>query len=153
MMMATGTVSAPSVLRWKEKSPTRTVTATPSNGTPDNTPRKPRRNTMPVLLEPVTAPWHERLFAVIMPLIVGLFIAAGLYMTTVQPEIEQIAARVRRLKTQFVIREPEKKIKPKPKPSKPLDKPVDLTDKPKLAQKIDDKPKAEPRKKQVLKMW
>ncbi len=92
----------------------------------------------------------ENVFGLTLILVVGLFIGLGFFFHTVKALPEPIEKKIEEIKTRFVIEETKKpKPKPvekkKPEPDKPAEeKPVDLTRKPVLAQKIDDIPKEPP---------
>ncbi|MBD3317748.1 MAG: TonB family protein [Chitinivibrionales bacterium] len=119
-------------------------------------PKDPERE----FASPPSAAWHDRLFAGILPLVVGSFIALGLHMNTISPRIERVVAKARQMRTQFIVTRPEpKKIAP-PKPvQRPpktavAEKPLDLTDKPILAQKTDEKAPPQPvSKKKVRRVY
>jgi TonB family protein len=92
----------------------------------------------------------ENVFGLTLLLVLGLFIGIGLFFHTIKALPEPIEKKIEEIKTRFVIEEAKK---PRPKPiekKKPApektaeEKPVDLTDKPVLAQKQDDIPKEPP---------
>lgn len=98
---------------------------------------------------PTGTPLVERIFKAIMVSTVGMFLGLGIYFRTIQPEPQKLEEKIRRINTQFLIKEkkvalPEKKIE-KPEKKKPKDdvKPVDLTKKPEMGQKEDDIQKKE----------
>ncbi|MBD3241436.1 MAG: hypothetical protein GF331_12680 [Chitinivibrionales bacterium] len=101
---------------------------------------------------PSGTPLVERTFKAVFALTLLAFIGLGLYFRTVKPVQQEFYERVRRLRTEFLVREPEKKPPPpkkvekKPQPDKPAEKPIDLSDKPKLAQKDDDIQEPKPKK-------
>ncbi len=93
----------------------------------------------------------ERTFYVVLALTLAIFVAVGLYLRSVEVVREQFYERAQRIRTQLLIREEPKQKAPPPKP-KPIERvekpaePVDLTDKPKLAQDRDDIQKPTPKK-------
>jgi outer membrane biosynthesis protein TonB len=91
----------------------------------------------------------ENVFGLTLLLVLGLFIGLGLFFHTIKALPEPLEKKIEEIKTRFVIEEAKKpKPKPvekkKPEPEKPAEKPIDLTQKPLLAQKIDDIPKEPP---------
>lgn len=104
---------------------------------------------------PSGTPVVERTFKAVFALTVLAFIGVGLYFRTIKPVQQEFYERVRRIRTEFLVREPEKKPPPpkveKREPKKHAEKPIDLTNKPKLAQKDDDireeQPTKQPKKK------
>ncbi len=103
-------------------------------------------------------PLVERLFKVILLVILAIFIGLGLYLRTIEPSAQKIADRLSRMKTQFLIQEKKKvkKVEKKPekkKKKKPKKKPIDLTKKPELKKKIDDIKKIKPKKKKVRRVY
>jgi TonB family protein len=92
----------------------------------------------------------EGVFGLTLFLVLGLFIGLGLFFRTVKALPEPIEKKIEEIKTSFVIEEvkkprPRPVEKKKPSPDKSAEeKPIDLTQKPVLAQKQDDIPKEEP---------
>jgi protein TonB len=96
----------------------------------------------------------ERIFKVILLVTVSAFLGLGAFFSTVAPEKIDIAERISRIRTQFVIEEKKEVKKPEPEKAKKVkkeDKPVDLSDKPQLKAKEDDirKPLVEKRVRRV----
>jgi TonB family protein len=99
----------------------------------------------------------ERFFSVIFVLTCGMFFMLGLYFKTIKPRSEKITERISRMKTQFIIpekREEPKKVKIEKKkrdeknaPAKEKEKPIDLTEKPKMGAEVDDIKKTKQGKK------
>ena len=109
---------------------------------------------------PTGTPFVERLFKVILLLILAGFIALGLYLRTIKPSPQKIADRITKMKTQFLIQEKKKvkkveKKKPEKKKvkKKKKEKPIDLTKKPELNKKVDDIKKTTPKKKKVRRVY
>jgi protein TonB len=91
----------------------------------------------------------EEVFGLTTVIVIGAFVGLGLFFHTIKALPEPIEKKIEEIKTRFVIEEREKpKPKPvekkKPEPEKPEEKPIDLTEKPELAQKLDDIPKEPP---------
>jgi len=89
----------------------------------------------------------ENVFGLSLIFVLGSFIGLGSYFHTMKALPEPIEKKIEEIKTRFVIEE-TKKPRPKPAPQKKAEpekpaqeKPVDLTQKPVLAQKQDDIPK------------
>jgi TonB family protein len=90
-------------------------------------------------------------FGLTLVIVLGAFVGLGFFFHTIKALPEPIEKKIEEIKTRFIIEEKEKpKPKPKPvekkkpEPEKPEEKPVDLTKKPELAQKLDDIPKEPP---------
>jgi TonB family protein len=91
----------------------------------------------------------ENVFGLTLLIVLGLFIGLGFFFHTIKALPEPIEKKIEEIKTRFLIEEAKK---PRPKPvekkkaaEKPVEeKPIDLTKKPELAQKVDDIPKEKP---------
>ncbi len=77
----------------------------------------------------------NKYFNLIFVLILLLTFSGGFYLTTVENAIPDLTNKIKTIKTEFVIRKKEKK---KEVVKKKIEKPIDLTKKPKMAQKKDD---------------
>lgn len=109
---------------------------------------------------PRGVPFVEILFKVIFLLVLSLFIGFGLYLNSIEPLHQEISEKIDRIKTQFLIQEKKKVVEEKPKPKKKkiekkkAEKPVDLTKKPLLKQKVDDiKPAVTTTRKKVRRVY
>jgi len=113
---------------------------------------------------PSRMPVAEVLFKVVFILVLSLFIGFGLYLNGIEPPVQQIAEKIDRIKTQFLIEEKKKVAEEKPKPKKKEikkkkvekkpEEPVDLTKKPLLKQKVDDiKPTTTTTRKKVRRVY
>ncbi len=105
---------------------------------------------------PTSAPLVERLFQIIFVLILAFFIGFGVFLKGVEPVQRNFTDRIERMRTQFLIKEKKKIIEKKPekkKPKKKKEKPVDLTKKPELKQKVEDIKKVKPKKKKVRRVY
>lgn len=103
-------------------------------------------------------PGTSWLFPLILLLSLGSFLAAGLYLRTVEPPPSPEVTRLRRISTQLLVTKRSRKAAAKPKPTqkKPApSEPVDLTRKPLMKQKEDDvqEPKKEKRVKKVRRVY
>ncbi|GAG12581.1 unnamed protein product, partial [marine sediment metagenome] len=105
-------------------------------------------------------PFVEILFKVIFLLVLSLFIGFGLYLNSIEPLHQEISEKIDRIKTQFLIQEKKKVVEEKPKPKKKkikkkkAEKPVDLTKKPIMKQKVDDiKPTVTTTRKKVRRVY
>lgn len=104
---------------------------------------------------PTSTPMVERMYKVIVALVLLAFFAVGMWFRTVEPMTMQFYERTQKMiRTSFMVQEKKKPEppKPKPKPKKPP-RPIDLTDKPKMAQKADDIKKPAPTKKKVRRVY
>jgi hypothetical protein len=105
--------------------------------------------------EPSGSALTERTFYVVFALTVLVFAGLGLLLQSVEVVREEFYERAKRISTEFIIREKPKKTPPPPEPPTPAEKPeepsepVDLTNKPKLAQKEDDIRKPTPQKEKA----
>jgi hypothetical protein len=82
-------------------------------------------------------------YMAVLVMCLGLFLGAGAYFTTVRPDVFDIAEKITRLRTQFVMPQEKKTVKVKkpitpPVKSEVKEKPIDLTQNPVLKQKDDD---------------
>ncbi|MBD3345610.1 MAG: TonB family protein [Chitinivibrionales bacterium] len=107
---------------------------------------------------PSASPLIERLFKIILLLVVALFIGLGMLLQKIKTEPEKIVERIERIKTRFIIEEektePKKIEKPKPTAKKTEEKePVDLTKKPELKQNVDDIVEEKPKKRKVRRVY
>jgi len=95
---------------------------------------------------PSKPPLVENIFGLALVIVLGLFIGIGSFFHTIKALPEPIEKKVEEIKTRFFIEEakkPRTKIiqKNDPAPEKPVEeKPIDLTQKPMLAQKTEDIP-------------
>jgi protein TonB len=95
---------------------------------------------------PAKMPVAEILFKTVFVVVLSLFIGFGLYLNGIEPPVQQIAEKIDRIKTQFLIEEKKKVIKAEPKKKeikkkkvkKKPEEPVDLTKKPVMKPKLDD---------------
>ena len=108
---------------------------------------------------PSKMPVAEVLFKAVFVVVLSLFIGLGLYLNGIEPPVQQIAEKIDRIKTQFLIEE-KKVVKEEPKPKKKKikkkkpEKPIDLTKKPIMKQKIDDiKPTVTTTRKKVRRVY
>ena len=103
---------------------------------------------------PSNASLVEKVFSVSLCFIIALFIGLGLFLHTIKALPEPVERKFAEIKTRFIV---EEQHKPKPvekkKPAEKAleEKPVDLTQKPILAQKLDDAPKDQPAPAPVVK--
>jgi periplasmic protein TonB len=95
---------------------------------------------------PTNSSFVEKVYGIVLIVMLGLFIGLGFFFHTIKALPEPIEKKIEEIKTRFVIEEKKKPVpkpivkkKPEEKPEEP--KPVDLTKKPELAQKLDDIPK------------
>ncbi len=107
-------------------------------------------------------PFVEILFKVIFLLVLSLFIGFGLYLNSIEPLHQEISEKIDRIKTRFLIQEKKKVVEEKPKKKKikkkksekKPEKPIDLTKKPLLKQKVDDiKPTVTTTRKKVRRVY
>jgi protein TonB len=106
------------------------------------------------LYVPTNAPFVDWIFRIVLVAAILGFIGTGTYFTTVEPEQIDIAEKISRIRTQFIIQEKKPVVeKPKPKPKKKIEqkKPIDLSNKPKLKAKVDDikKPTKKPKVRRI----
>ena len=109
---------------------------------------------------PVRMPFVEVLFKAVFIVVLSLFIGFGLYLNGIEPPVQQIAEKIDRIKTQFLIEEKKRIVKEEPKPKKKKvkkkkpEKPIDLTKKPIMKQKVDDiKPTVTTTRKKVRRVY
>ncbi len=102
----------------------------------------------------------DRMFFFIFPLTVAGFISFGYYMSGVESKTTSFKKIVSQVNTQFLIKEKPKPVvkkiikkKIEKKKVEKKEKPVDLTEKPKLAQKKDDIQKSNKKKKKVRRVY
>lgn len=80
-------------------------------------------------------PGSNKWFNLIFVFILAITFSFGFYLTTVKTVLPDLSNKIKAMKTEFIIRKKEKK---KEVVKKKIEKPVDLTQKPKMAQKKDD---------------
>lgn len=112
---------------------------------------------------PAGIPFVEILFKVIFLLVLSLYISFGFYLNSIDPPPQEISEKIDRIKTQFLIQEKKKVVEVKPKPKKKKiekkksldkpEKPIDLTKKPELKQKVDDIKPAVTTRKRVRRVY
>lgn len=91
-------------------------------------------------------------FNLLFVFILALTFSGGFYLTTVKNAIPDLTDKMKSIKTEFIIRKKEKKKEVVKK--KKIEKPIDLTKKPKLAQKKDDiVEEKKPEKKKVRRVY
>ena len=109
---------------------------------------------------------YEYLFSFLLPLTIAVFICFGLFLNTIDPEIVRVKKVVSKIKTQFIIPEPQKKIEKRiekkvTKKNPPVvkkeevkeEKPIDLTEKPEMNEKQDDIVKEVKKRKKVRRIY
>ncbi|MBD3418810.1 MAG: TonB family protein [Chitinivibrionales bacterium] len=105
---------------------------------------------------PPSAPYLEWMFKGILAVSLAFFIGLGLWLQTIEILPESIEEKISRIRTRFIIEEknkpPPPQIKKKPEKKKPQE-PVDLSNKPQLAQQQDDIVKPEKKKKKVRRVY
>jgi len=102
---------------------------------------------------PTGRPLVERIFQVVLGVVLLFFFGLGLYFTTIEPVKSGFKERHRRLQARFLVQEQKPEPVVKEKKVKKEDKPVDLTDKPKMAQKDDDVREKQEKKKKVRRVY
>jgi protein TonB len=103
---------------------------------------------------PSTTPLQRWLFPSVLFATMAGFLGAGAYFSTVKPLQAGLSETVSRIRAQFIIQEQKPVVKqkePEPKKAAVKEKPIDLTEKPKLEQKADDvRPRTpEPKAKRI----